>query len=184
MKAVETCCGWGLVNLKKAVKMRKQIHVDSNLCTGCGICTMACSVKKSGRFNPLLSGIRIDSDDERGTCTPELCRQCFKPACVRACPAERVWAKSEPFQPPISQDERTGAIVLDSTRESCIGCMECMEACPFGAIRFAPEDDLLVKCDTCGGDPECVKFCPTGAIRFSEITRPRGKRRPIPTQGT
>jgi Fe-S-cluster-containing hydrogenase component 2 len=48
----------------------------------------------------------------------------------------------------------------------CFGCNECLNACPFGAIRLDPEGMELVVCDLCQGDPECVKWCPTQAIQF------------------
>lgn len=151
--------------------MKKRIRINAEVCNGCRICTMACSVEKGQKFNPYLTGVWIDSDDETGTNTPLLCRQCLNPVCVKACPAEQMWKGALPFDPPIFRDPDTGVIVLDSAKETCIGCMECMHACPFGAIRIVPEDLLLVKCDLCGGDPECVKFCPTGALQYVEITR-------------
>ena len=157
--------------------MKKRIVVDSRLCNGCRICTMACSLKKSGKFNPFLTGIRIDSDNETGNHTPRLCRQCLNPVCVTACPAETAWKARSTFDPPIYQDEETGVVQLDSGKESCIGCMACMDACPFGAIGFVPEDQVLVKCDICGGDPECVKFCPKGAVQFLEITKTKARKR-------
>lgn len=151
--------------------MKKRIRINDEVCNGCRICTMACSVHKSQKFNPFLTGIWIDSDDGKGSNTPLLCRQCLNPVCVKACPAEQVWNGSKPYDPPIFRDPDTGVIGLDSAKETCIGCMECMHACPFGSIRIVPEDLSLVKCDLCDGDPECVKFCPTGAVQFLEITR-------------
>ena len=49
--------------------------------------------------------------------------------------------------------------------KTCIGCHDCVVACPFGAMRIDPHDDQVFKCDLCGGDPECAKWCPTGAIQ-------------------
>ena len=80
-----------------------------------------------------------------------------------------------PFDPPIYKDKETGIVWLDSRKESCLGCGECMRACPFGAIRIVPEDSHLVKCDLCGGDPQCVRICPKEALKFVEINRSRVK---------
>lgn len=154
----------------------KSIQVDSKLCNGCRICMMVCSEKKSGKFNPFCSGIRIHSDSETGTDVPSVCRQCRNPVCIKACPAEKTWKGTKPFAPPIFRDEKTGIVWLDTSKESCLGCRECMLACPFGSIRLVPEDLQLVKCDLCGGDPQCVLSCPTGAIRFVEVSLLHGNR--------
>lgn len=151
--------------------MVKYIKVNSELCNGCRICAMACSLKKSRKFNQFNTGIWIDSDDENGINTPHICRQCRNPVCVKACPAEKAWKGKTRFEPPIFRDKTTGTIRLDSQKDTCIGCRECVLACPFGAIRVVPEDLQLAKCDLCGGDPECVKFCPTGAVEFIEVTK-------------
>ena len=68
--------------------------------------------------------------------------------------------------------------------ETCIGCGNCEENCPYGVIQMAetaPKTSLLhrllgtkpvetaktaVKCDVCAslkGGPACVRACPTGA---------------------
>ncbi len=152
--------------------MRKHIRINSALCNGCRICTMACSLHKSGMFNPYNTGVWIASDDGTGNNEPNICRQCRNPPCVKACPAEKAWHGEATFVPPIYRDEGTGIIRLDSSKETCLGCNECMNACPFGAIRLVPENMQLVKCELCDGDPECVKVCPKGAIEFVNITRP------------
>ena len=156
--------------------MIRHIKINPELCNGCRICSLACSLKKSRKLNQFNTVLWIDSDDENGTSTPRVCKQCRNPACIKACPAENVWKEKTPFDPPIFRDETTGTVRLDSEKESCLGCNECMEACPFGSIRMVPEDLQLVKCDLCGGEPECVKFCPTGAIDFVEVTRMRYKK--------
>jgi anaerobic carbon-monoxide dehydrogenase iron sulfur subunit len=151
--------------------MKKHMVINSKLCNGCKICTMACSLQKSGKFNQFHTGIWIESDDGTGHNDPQICRQCRNPVCVKACPAEKAWRGESLFESPIYRDEITGIVWLDSRKESCLGCKECMNACPFGSIRIIPDDLQLVKCDLCGGDPECVRFCPTGAVRFVEVTK-------------
>ncbi len=151
--------------------MKKTIKITPELCNGCRICTMACSLHKSGLFNPYNTGIWIDTDEATYHNTPNICRQCRNPVCVKACPAEKSWNGKAPFDPPIYRDEETGIIHLDSSKETCLGCNECMNACPFGAIRLVPETMNLVKCDLCDGDPECVKSCPKGVLEFANITK-------------
>jgi Fe-S-cluster-containing hydrogenase component 2 len=151
--------------------MRNYIDVNPKLCNGCRICMMVCSLEKSGKFNQFNTGIWIESDDFKGINNPFICRQCKRPVCVEVCPAEKAWKKPYDFDPPICRDEKSGIVFLDTRKESCIGCNECMLSCPFGSIRVNFEDENLVKCDLCGGDPECVKFCPTRAIEFVEMRK-------------
>jgi anaerobic dimethyl sulfoxide reductase subunit B (iron-sulfur subunit)/Tat-targeted selenate reductase subunit YnfG len=64
-------------------------------------------------------------------------------------------------------------VLIDS--ELCIGCKECIEACPFGAPQFDPEQEIVGMCNLCahrldqGLKPACVEHCPTEAIKFGEI---------------
>ena len=69
---------------------------------------------------------------------------------------------------PIVKDENSG-IVSINRGDQCMGCYECVRACPFGAIRIDSESKLPIKCDLCGGSPECVNWCYTGAIEFRAI---------------
>lgn len=150
--------------------MVKYINVTPALCTACGICAMTCSLEKLGKFNKYATGLWIDYDQKSGAKVHTICRQCRNPLCVKTCPAQRAWRGPGAFEPPIYRDAETGVVYLDTGKESCLGCDECMRACPFGAIRIVPENGKLVKCDQCGGDPECVKICPTNALKFLDIT--------------
>jgi Fe-S-cluster-containing dehydrogenase component len=85
-----------------------------------------------------------------------ICRHCLNPPCEKACPVEE--------DKPIKKDQNTGIVKLFT--ETCIGCYECVKACPFGAMRINPHSGEVYKCDLCGGDPECVRWCPTGAIQY------------------
>jgi len=66
----------------------------------------------------------------------------------------------------LSQREN-GVIVVDENK--CNGCGWCIQACPFGAITFNPDNRKAMICDLCDGDPECVKYCPFDALTFSPI---------------
>jgi Fe-S-cluster-containing dehydrogenase component len=68
-------------------------------------------------------------------------------------------------KPPIYWDEKLALVVLNPVRE-CMGCLACIEACRFGAIRVDPSEQSLIKCDLCGGEPECVTLCVTEAIQL------------------
>jgi carbon-monoxide dehydrogenase iron sulfur subunit len=115
------------------------------MCDGCRLCEMVCSLKHTGRINVYLARIRVVSSEDDGA-HPIICRHCKNPPCQSACPVPGAMV----------QDEQSGAVVIDDSK--CISCLACVEACPFGAIQVGPNREIL-KCDLCGGDPECVKYC-------------------------
>jgi len=56
----------------------------------------------------------------------------------------------------------TSAIVADIDPETCVGCMGCMEMCPYEAISYVPEENICtvntVLCKGCGC---CAAACPS-----------------------
>jgi Fe-S-cluster-containing hydrogenase component 2 len=123
----------------------RRLKVVPNLCIGCRECELMCSLTHFGRFNPAEARIRVEYDAEMNCYEPVICMHCEEPACAEACPSEAV-----------SRDEKTGALVIDA--DKCVLCLECVSACPYGAINVAPNGSIL-KCDLCGGEPVCQKFC-------------------------
>ncbi len=51
-------------------------------------------------------------------------------------------------------------------RELCIGCGECMEVCPQGALKLSSKINYIdrSKCTTCG---KCAEICPSKALHFA-----------------
>ncbi len=47
--------------------------------------------------------------------------------------------------------------------DRCAGCLQCLQACPHGAIRSGPERIDRSKCQACG---ECARACPNQALRL------------------
>jgi Fe-S-cluster-containing dehydrogenase component len=128
--------------------MKAAFAFEFEKCTECERCVSACSIVKAGVVQRSQSRISI------GRGWPEVpairvCRfdDCAGHPCIGACPVEA-----------ISRDD--GLVLID--KDTCTGCGECVEACPWDAI--AMRADLAVKCDFCGGDPACVKACVTVAI--------------------
>ena len=82
---------------------------------------------------------------------PVVCSQCKVPVCAGACPVNAL-------------SRSNGMVTLD--KETCISCMKCVEACPFGAMYAHSELDNPIKCDMCDGVPQCAAKCPKGAIKL------------------
>lgn len=146
---------------------RIAIVVDSALCTGCRSCELACAVEHSeaktlpgalAAGEHPLSRVRVIQRGEKAV--PVQCKHCKKPKCVLACPSEALY-----------KDEESGLVLADDLK--CVGCEQCVEACPFGAISMRPDGKGVIKCDVCIGrvkqglEPACVAACPTKALLFS-----------------
>ncbi len=146
--------------------------VDPQKCQGCMTCMLACSLVNEGAHNLSYSRIQIVQNPfEHFPVDIRIaqCRQCLSPACVPACPTKALYV-----------DKNNGNIRRINSEE-CIGCGECMEACPYSPSRTIvhSEDDHARKCDLClasgfheiENDSEirqaCVAACPVAAIRFS-----------------
>ena len=129
------------------------IVVDLSLCSGCRICEQVCSEYHYGVYNPGLTAIVVERDYGGGGhwIATNTCRQCPNPWCMRSCPVDAIW-----------RDIKTGAVVIDE--KTCIGCEDCVKACPFGMAFMRPDGKKAFKCDMCGGDPQCVANCPMNAL--------------------
>ncbi len=141
--------------------------MDAAVCSGCRACEMTCSFAHEDAFSPSLARVRVTKIEDVGFDRPVLCRQCARPACREACPVGA-----------IAQDGPEGNLRVNL--EECIGCGQCVEACPFGAMHLHPETGLALVCDLCGGDPECVRRCTTHALVYGEgedIARQRREKR-------
>jgi|BarGraIncu00421A_1022006.scaffolds.fasta_scaffold00373_2 Fe-S-cluster-containing hydrogenase component 2 len=135
------------------------------LCTGCRQCELTCSYVHEGVYSPGLSRIRLVRFEGEGLSVPVTCVYCRRPYCEEVCPTGAM-----------THDPQTGTAVVLEAR--CIGCKECVGACPIGAADVPAAKDTAIRCDLCGGDPACVKACPTGALKFESIGQAtREKRR-------
>ena len=102
---------------------------------------------------------------------PVTCYHCLQPACIPACPTGAITKRDE-----------DGIVTVDT--ETCLGagCQLCLEACPYDAPQFAPEEDAkMQKCDFCvdrwaeGKKPVCVDGCPMWALDAGPIDELRAK---------
>ncbi len=166
MEAVEQVYGREVYPLPSA-KVAAFIWVEEEKCTGCALCTYACSMKHFGVINKDASNIQVRQPQipvPKGI--PVVCSQCEadERECEKACPTT---PKS------ITYDKRTMHMVIN--KETCVGCLLCQEACNAGAVRFnAAVSDMPFVCDLCDTEntgnrnPECIKVCPFSAISFRD----------------
>ncbi len=138
-----------------------RISVDSEKCTGCRICELACSQTKLQSFNPKNACVKVVNLDYWGFSNPVLCVQCKHPACVEIC------------SPGALSQTEDGIILLD--KEKCDACGLCIDSCFIGAINWNEERGLPMICDLCGGKPVCVEWCPINVLTFDDSSAKRIK---------
>jgi Fe-S-cluster-containing dehydrogenase component len=100
---------------------------------------------------------------------------CVDPICAQVCPADAIKQTSE-------------GVVQSSLKPRCIGCSNCVLACPFGVPKMNTGMSLMMKCDLCydrtsaGKKPMCASVCPSQALWYGtpeEIERLRPRSRPV-----
>lgn len=151
--------------------------IDTTLCTACRGCQVACKqwnempglrTRQWGSYqNPpglewntwtliRFQEYEAPNGDFEWIFRKDGCLHCTDAGCVKVCPSGALY--KTPY----------GNVALN--RDKCIGCKECIYACPFDVPRYNPDTDKITKCDLCydrirgGQAPACVKSCPTGAL--------------------
>jgi Fe-S-cluster-containing hydrogenase component 2 len=126
---------------------------DETQCVECELCSMACSLTKTGLTNVKVGRVR---SVKKWPLAPsiQVCRhwRCEGKECIDACPTEAI-------------ELENGILQIDPNL--CNGCSECVPACPYGAIYVDETSWKAIACDLCGGGPACVPVCPTDALLFS-----------------
>jgi Fe-S-cluster-containing dehydrogenase component len=158
--------------------------IDLAKCDGCGECTTACN--QMHFVPPQQEWIRIyevtDNSAAGSYFLPRPCMQCDNPPCVRACPVDATFKRTD------------GIVMMDQDR--CIGCRNCIAQCPYSARSFnwgepphSPEElkrpysldynyphrkGVVEKCIFCpemlraGTLPGCASACTMGAVYFGD----------------
>ena len=147
-----------------------EFFIDQSRCIGCQACVQACMECDTHRGRSMIHLEVIDRTMSTQT-GPVVCMHCEDPVCARVCPADAI--KTE------------DGIVHSSMKSRCIGCSNCVLACPFGVPRYIASIDQMMKCDMCfdrtsaGKKPMCATVCPSQALYFgplAEIERIRCER--------
>ncbi len=101
--------------------MEKHIEVKMEKCTGCKLCELACSVVKTGEFNPRDSRIKVCLVGIPEIPVPVIldhCDYCFgSPVCVRFClPKAIEWKEMEakPSRPGVGDAKKIAQEWLSS----------------------------------------------------------------------
>ncbi|NLN38503.1 MAG: 4Fe-4S dicluster domain-containing protein [Smithella sp.] len=151
--------------------------IDTTLCTACRGCQVACKqwnempglrTKQVGTYqNPpdlqwntwtlmRFQEYRDDDGKFQWLFRKDGCMHCTDAACVKVCPSGALY--------------HTPLKTVGIRRDKCIGCKECIAACPFDVPRHDAATDKVYKCDLCYSrieqsvPPACVKSCITKAL--------------------
>lgn len=140
------------MNVYTVAKPRRLSVVDVDLCVGCMMCVFACS-RRFGDGGVARSAIKVASIGgiERGF-TVIVCRACPDPPCASVCPTDAL------------NRREGGGVVLNQGK--CIGCGNCVKACPYGAVMWDEEANKPIVCMYCG---YCARYCPYGVIEIEEV---------------
>lgn len=135
---------------------------DIDRCIGCYSCEVHCKANKGLPDGPRLCriypvGPRTVDKVPRIAFPFMACFHCETPWCVPVCPTGAMQKRP-----------KDGIVFVDE--DKCIGCRQCMYACPWGVPQWNPETRKVVKCDLCrdrideGLQPACVTKCITGCL--------------------
>ena len=133
---------------------------NPEVCAGCGVCNMMCSLQHYGESGLALSNAELSRDPFNAQYAFHICQQCKSPECYFACPN---------MDEALCIDPKTGVTYVNP--EECVGCGECINACPFEPkrIKLHPETVLSMVCDLCRGrekGPICAEYCPMKALTY------------------
>lgn len=135
--------------MKKGGYRVSKLIFHNEKCSGCGLCSLACSATKFEAYSNKGGFIHVYSKPEKLMYNMEACFLCKEHKCIDACP--------------------TGALIFDENKvklieEECIHCGLCVSSCPYNIAIF--KDDKPWMCDLCNDDPKCVEACPWNAIEL------------------
>lgn len=142
--------------------MGTTLFIDPGRCIGCQACVAACRECDSHRGKSMIHLDYIDAG-RTAAAMPTVCMHCEDPVapCAQVCPSLAILITPE-------------GVVQQADPSRCIGCRNCVYACPFGVPKMDVEARLMKKCNLCydrtaqGLKPWCAQACPTQALWYGE----------------
>jgi Fe-S-cluster-containing dehydrogenase component len=152
----------------------KTLFVDPSRCIGCRACEAACRECDSHKGESMVMVDFIDRGWSVAT-QPTVCMHCEDPVapCAQVCPVLAIT---------ITPD----GVVQMADASRCIGCRNCVYACPFGVPKMDSAARLMKKCNLCYDrtaqdlKPWCAQACPTQAIWYGSYEEFVNERRGVP----
>ena len=146
------------------------MFIDPSRCIGCRACEAACRECDSHKGESMIMVDFVERSWNVAT-QPTLCMHCEDPLapCAQVCPAQAILVSAD-------------GVVQQAEPSRCIGCENCVYACPFGVPKFDRAARLMKKCNLCYDrivqdlKPWCAQACPTQAIwygTYEEFTTQR-----------
>jgi Fe-S-cluster-containing dehydrogenase component len=140
----------------------KTLFVDPSRCIGCRACEAACRECDSHKGESMVMVDFVDRSFSVAT-QPTVCMHCEDPLapCAQVCPVMAISITSD-------------GVVQMAEPSRCIGCRNCVYACPFGVPKFDVAARLMKKCNLCydrtsqGLTPWCAQACPTQALWYGD----------------
>lgn len=152
--------------------MQYAFFVNSDACSGCKTCQVACKDKndlRPGTFWRRVIEVTAGGWQKTGAVWTTTvvaynlsvaCHHCLEPPCTRNCSTDAIFKRED------------GIVVIDQAR--CTKCNKCAADCPYQAIRGSGSGAEVSKCDFCadylarGLPPACVSACPNRALEYGE----------------
>jgi len=148
--------------MKESIGRQRVLIYHPERCTGCKYCEMGCSLQHFGVINFGKSHIRTVFDEKTKELESVVCMHCEDPVCAASCPVEA-----------IVKEEKTGWVKINPMK--CIGCKNCIFACPLSVPWFDEDRRVASKCDFCdpvrGGNPICAEYCSPKALEVVTRTK-------------
>ncbi|MFH0728537.1 MAG: (4Fe-4S)-binding protein [Pseudomonadota bacterium] len=138
--------------MAKIKKTIKKIHVKADLCNGCRMCELMCSLFHSNAqlntVNPARARIQILRD-----------------------PLKNVWLPV--FAGEYTPAECSGRISYEIDNKTYKECAFCRAVCPSRGRFVEPDSGLPLGCDMCQSDPTlkmpvCVDWCIRNVLTYEE----------------